>query len=275
MDEVLNEGCESGTTESVVYRSIAVPLFVEDENAEPKRNRVSARFDRSHYVPEYWHAFEPERSLSAPKNVNRSFTATKFNVDAEPEPAAEPKPARKKRPAPPKHSVESLSAVQMHGDYKLDRVHVREGGGLQVIAYCTGGHCDKTMRVFGPYHWLTSDESLCCPKCDRAKKIAKHRSMTNPTHGLYRFMSFEARSDKSHHSRVIAQCTGPRCGGKLRYFTHKAWQQSAEGLLGCILCSAPERIQRAQQSVQEFGTQAPLLDAAANDMRANEERRTA
>lgn len=287
-----NDGPEDTEFTSTVYRSRGVALF--DEDAEPferrKRTRVSARFDRTHWDAEYHHPFIEQRSVFAhspdvvtPFNSETFGNAEKASgvfLAAMRKTHASRTKATKASLAEPAnkqttrylYTKAELEAVPMHGKYKLlAAVDYGECGGVRVRAICEGGFCHGKIRIFGPGEWLKLGETMSCPKCDaRQKRADLHAQMkrdVNTHHGKYRFVRFEDRGEDTEHfiRRVVGECLGQKCGGRIRSFAFRAWQEGQEGLTGCYQCTQIGRRKRAATNP------ATKLDAAANEMRQLEE----
>lgn len=297
MTEVLrNDG-----SESTVYRSRGVVMF--DEDAQPwgrrKRTRVSARYDRTHWEPEYYHRpFIEVRSPHAPNHESKTppfntqtfskggaAASATFLAAMRKTQASRTKPTKASKLAltdrrlaeAPGHqrryTKAELEAVPMHGKYRLGEVlEYGEHGGMKVRAICEGGFCPGKVRMFGPGEWLNLTMTMSCPRCDaRQKRADLHAQMkrdVNPFHGKYRFLRFEDRGDEDCNftRRVIGECTGNGdCGGRTRGFLFNAWQQSTEGLTGCYQCTQVGRRKRGAT------TPTTKLDAAASEMRQLEE----
>lgn len=291
-DVLRNDG-----SESTVYRSRGVVMF--DEDAQPwerrKRTRVSARFDRTHWEPEYYHPFVEQRSPHAPNHDSKTPFNTQtfskggaaasatFLAAMRKTQASRTKPTKASKLAETdrrlaeapghqrRYTKAELEAVPMHGKYRLGEVlEYGEHGGMKVRAICEGGFCPGKVRMFGPGEWLNLTMTMSCPRCDarqkRADLLAAMKRDVHQYHGKYRFLRFEDRGEDIEHfiRRVVGECLGEKCGGRIRSFAFRAWQEGDEGLTGCYQCTQVGRRKRGAT------TPTTKLDAAASEMRAME-----
>jgi hypothetical protein len=236
MDEVLSPTEETVSTDTV-YRNQARALFEEPEDLTPdekRQTRVSARFDRSSWSPEFYHAFEPTRSLYAPKKVNTQYNQHSFGANGASQPAV-------LEPVQKVHTREALEAVQTHGTYRLLEVKRTESEkGLVVMAQCTGSGCGgQAIRKFRAREWLDLSENKSCPQCRGVLMMReadeRYRKTVNATHGLWVFESM-TRMNGNKAMTVTGVCTGPVCGGWKRNFQFNHWQGTRVAMAGCHRC---------------------------------------
>lgn len=236
MDEVLSSTVEIDTTNETVYRNQPVPLYVEPEELTPdeqRKSRVSARFDRSHWAPEYWHGFQPTRSKYALNGVNTSYNQHSFGKGEQLE---KPKHVHG-------HTKEALQAVPMHGTYKLLEVYRTESlKGLVVKAQCTGEGCGGNyVRTFRARDWLDLNHYQSCTLCKgvlmRKDADIRYKETVKHQHGAWAFESM-TRMHGQKAMYVTGKCTGPTCGGWKRNFQFNHWQNDKMAMDGCHMCCA-------------------------------------
>lgn len=231
--EVMDDELKSDDVEvirEIVYRSVAVPLYIEDEPQSPdqeRRTRVSARFDRSNYVPETFHRFEPTRSKYAQKLVNDDYNKQIFGNG--------------KKIAITLASKAQLEALKEHGSYVLVEVYRTESGKTHVVrARCAGIGCGgQATRSFRAQEWLDLSKNNSCPRCKGAEMMAeadaRYRATVKPSHGLWVFESM-SRMYGGKMMAVTGVCTGPICGGWRRNFQFSHWQGDRVAMEGCHRC---------------------------------------
>ncbi len=248
-----------------VARNERTPLFEEPEDGEKKRTRISARYSLDRWTVER----DRERDDAKP---DRGTGSARDRVT----PIMAPSGTRAVMPKPERvhhfWTDAELMAIPRRGDWQIERLSSKDSDHRLVVARCTGPACGgRAVSRFEPCDWANSDGRrqacrLCIGHRTTQETIERRKQIAVRVHGKYEYVGVVSTPDGV---KVRGRCTGGHCVGFTRDFQWSHWMSNKRDLQ-CNTCAQKSRL---GQPPKRFTL--AKLDAAAEEMRAQEERRSA